>query len=352
MSDLIQKVVDGKIPENTAVSSTKEEEQTKGTTNLGKDAFLQLLVAEMQNQDPLEPTTNTEWISQLATFSQLEELQTLSSTTEKSQMFSLIGKNVIISTQDVNGNTTLKSGIVDFISTSGKEPKFSVNGSLYSMENLYSVVDSDYLYEKNKPSLDTAIDFTFDGDAPSDLQFDVNLGEDPAEATEVAVLYGEAVLSSDYVTLSGNTVTIKSDILQQFESGTYKFSLVFNDKNFTTVDDKLTITVFNSHPTVAETENEEEIIENVENEDPVSKLTDEDYDALSDMISAKLYDKLSVSGTQNAVAEEQTEENVSDKDVNVTETVTEPDTSSETGTETGAGTETNDDTTASPESGN
>ena len=69
MSDLIQPIVDGKIPTSTATTTTSEKTETKGTTNLGHDAFLQLLVCEMQHQDPLEPTTNTEWISQLATFS-------------------------------------------------------------------------------------------------------------------------------------------------------------------------------------------------------------------------------------------------------------------------------------------
>ena len=60
MSDLIQSVVDGKITENTATNTTAEKKETRGTTDLGYDAFLQLLIAEMQHQDPLEPTTNTE----------------------------------------------------------------------------------------------------------------------------------------------------------------------------------------------------------------------------------------------------------------------------------------------------
>ena len=38
----------------------------KGTSTMGKDQFLKILVAEMQYQDPLEPTTNTEWVSQLS----------------------------------------------------------------------------------------------------------------------------------------------------------------------------------------------------------------------------------------------------------------------------------------------
>ena len=44
---------------------------------LGRDAFLQLLVLQMQNQDPLEPVENTEMIAQLAQFSALEQMTEL-----------------------------------------------------------------------------------------------------------------------------------------------------------------------------------------------------------------------------------------------------------------------------------
>ena len=209
MSNLMMPVENGKVLENHATTTTAEKKETKGTTNLGQDAFLQLLIAEMQHQDPLEPTTNTEWISQMATFSQLAELQSLSKTTENTQIFSLVGKNVIVSTEDASGNKQLKEGIVDFISVSGGKAKFSIYGALYSMEDLYSVVDGEYLYNQNKPGVKETVTFSFNGDEPEDLQFEVNLGTDPAKATEVAVLVGNAVMDAKFVVLSGNTVTVK-----------------------------------------------------------------------------------------------------------------------------------------------
>jgi len=263
MSDLMMPVENGKVLENNATTTTAEKKETKGTTNLGQDAFLQLLIAEMQHQDPLEPTTNTEWISQMATFSQLEELQSLSKATENSQLFSLVGKNVIVSTEDASGNKVLKEGIVDFISMSGGTAKFSINGTLYSMEELYSVVDGDYLYDKNKPGVTEKITFNFNGDEPEDLQFKVNLGTESAKATEVAVLVGNAILGDEYVVLSGDTVTVKHEILQELEAGNYQFSVVFNDERLTTVDDMLEVNIYNPHPTVKD-EAEEEQAENSE----------------------------------------------------------------------------------------
>ena len=63
-------VEDGKITNAKSTTSTKEKSST-----LGKDDFLQLLVAQMKFQDPLEPTSNTEYIAQYAQFSQVEQMR-------------------------------------------------------------------------------------------------------------------------------------------------------------------------------------------------------------------------------------------------------------------------------------
>ena len=63
-------VVDGKINAKYTDSSAKKE--NTGGSQMGYDQFLNLLCAEMQYQDPLEPTTNTDYVAQMATFSQLE----------------------------------------------------------------------------------------------------------------------------------------------------------------------------------------------------------------------------------------------------------------------------------------
>ena len=74
---------------------------TRATNNeLGKDAFLKLLIAELSNQDPLNPMEDREFISQMATFSQLEQLQNMGKTLDsmneanKFSAVSYIGKAV------------------------------------------------------------------------------------------------------------------------------------------------------------------------------------------------------------------------------------------------------------------
>ena len=59
-----------------AAATSDSQSQTKQTDlqNIGKTEFLNLLVAQLQHQDPLDPLKNEAFVAQLATFSSLEQL--------------------------------------------------------------------------------------------------------------------------------------------------------------------------------------------------------------------------------------------------------------------------------------
>ncbi|MBQ9567754.1 MAG: hypothetical protein IJR31_06740, partial [Lachnospiraceae bacterium] len=67
--------MDGKVT-NTAYKTAeqKKAEENTAKNDLDKQAFLKLLVAQMKYQDPMQPTDNTEYVSQLAQFSSLEAM--------------------------------------------------------------------------------------------------------------------------------------------------------------------------------------------------------------------------------------------------------------------------------------
>lgn len=248
MSDLIQAVNKGKV-ENTNSTTQKEDLSTKN--KLGKDAFLKLLVTQMQYQDPLNPSTDTEYVSQLATFSQLEELQNLSTASKNTQAFGLVGKNVIIKNETDAGKTQYISGKVDFVNISERKTQVSVNGKLYSVDDLDSVLDSGYITEQNQPGISSKVSLQFDGNNPKDLSFDVNLGKEDLVADKVAVVINNTKLDDTMVSMSGNKVTVKKAAISGITNGSYNVSVVFNDTNYTTVTDKVTLTVQNSKAAVS-----------------------------------------------------------------------------------------------------
>jgi flagellar basal-body rod modification protein FlgD len=97
-------------------TSGKTGDTTTGASTLGKDSFLQLLVTQMQNQNPLDPQDNSEFVAQLAQFSSLETMQNLSTSvdaiggmyqsSQALQASSLVGRNVIVDAGSTNVDTT------------------------------------------------------------------------------------------------------------------------------------------------------------------------------------------------------------------------------------------------------
>lgn len=121
-------------------NKTLEVQGKSATQDLGKDDFLKLLITQLQNQDPSSPMENTEFISQMAEFSSLEQVSNMStgfaqmkSMLSSNEAINAIGKNV-----DVVSNGQLVSGTVD-AATRGEYPQVQVNGNYYDMEKIQRV---------------------------------------------------------------------------------------------------------------------------------------------------------------------------------------------------------------------
>lgn len=82
--------------------------------------YMNLLVTQLQNQNPLDPLDNNEMASQLAQFSELAQIETMNANfeevlvaTERTYANSLIGKEVSFLTESEDGSTEIASGTVD-----------------------------------------------------------------------------------------------------------------------------------------------------------------------------------------------------------------------------------------------
>lgn len=115
-----------------ANAGTTDSSQTTQTLNneLDRNAFMNLLVTQLQNQDPMKPMENTEFISQMAQFSALEQMQQVSAkldivnqSTQFGNVAALIGHTV--TAVDADGQQI--AGKVDAVMLQSGQPMLLIN---------------------------------------------------------------------------------------------------------------------------------------------------------------------------------------------------------------------------------
>lgn len=92
---------------------------------LGQNGFLQLMIAQLQAQNPLEPSNGTEYVTELAQFTQLEQTTNLASSSELSSAVQLIGHTVSY-TDPTTGKTA--TGVVQSVQSGTAGPTVTVEG--------------------------------------------------------------------------------------------------------------------------------------------------------------------------------------------------------------------------------
>ena len=134
-------VEEGKLIDSASI----EKKANESSSSLGKDDFLQLLVAQMKYQDPMEPTSNTEYIQQYATYSELEQMMNMSETMDLQRASGLVGQMVHVEFTTDAGIEKSVEGIVDYVYYESGTPFVSINGELYKAEDVTSVYDATYV---------------------------------------------------------------------------------------------------------------------------------------------------------------------------------------------------------------
>lgn len=123
------------IQNSTAQANASKERKTE----MDQDAFLQLLMIQLKNQDPTNPLDSTEFMAQQAQFTQISELQKLNSNLTSStlitQASSMIGREVVL--EDKTKPEGYTSGVVECASfDSSGGINLVINGNEYPLSSL------------------------------------------------------------------------------------------------------------------------------------------------------------------------------------------------------------------------
>ena len=146
---LVAPYVDGKLQTSTTSSDSLGSKSSNSVVD--SDTFLTLLVAEMQNQDPLEPTSNTEWVSQYATFTQVQQISEMADSMDLVRANNLIGKEVVMKvTSSSTGETSYKRGVVDYVVVEEGKPLLVIDEAKYSLSDLDTVASEEYFNAYDK----------------------------------------------------------------------------------------------------------------------------------------------------------------------------------------------------------
>src|SRR5690606_32865589 len=134
----------------------KAKSSAKGSDELGQKAFLKLMITQLENQDPLSPQENGEFIAQLAQFSSVESLDRLNTNfdgfaqgfvaNQALQASSLVGRSVSVDTDtSFLGEGLAITGLIEIPETTDdlKVDIYSAAGELLDSINIGIVQEGD-----------------------------------------------------------------------------------------------------------------------------------------------------------------------------------------------------------------
>lgn len=121
----------------------KYKDKFKDSTEelVNSDTFLSLLVAEMTNQDPMEPTSNTEFVTQMAQFTSLTYNKDAAQYSKSNYASNLVGKTV--TAQKMDGSELItKTGVVETVMKSGDNYTVKIDGVSFDISKVTSISET------------------------------------------------------------------------------------------------------------------------------------------------------------------------------------------------------------------
>jgi len=136
------------------VTSTQTASETGGKTinavydqsggmGVSAEDFLQLMITQLKNQDFMNPMDDTAYVTQLAQFASMQQMQELAHYSKANYVMSLVGKEVTVSRLTLGGNVEKVDGVVEKISMVNNEYSVYVKGKAYTLAQIMQVHSAD-----------------------------------------------------------------------------------------------------------------------------------------------------------------------------------------------------------------
>ncbi|HZC53628.1 MAG TPA: flagellar hook capping FlgD N-terminal domain-containing protein [Mycobacterium sp.] len=119
-----------------AASSSTTSTTQVDRSQLSSQAFLQLLIAQLQFQDPTKPVDTSALMSQTATLNQIQTMQQLSAASTAQTATNMVGHNVTYT----NGDGVTATGFVSGASLSGSTPTLTIGGETVALAHVQQVL--------------------------------------------------------------------------------------------------------------------------------------------------------------------------------------------------------------------
>lgn len=101
--------------------------------------FLDMMIQQLKNQDFMNPVDDTQYLTQMAQFATMQQMQELAYNSKSSYVMGLVGKEVTVAKLGIGGNLSQKTGAVEKISLVNGDFKIVVGGEEYSLSQLMEV---------------------------------------------------------------------------------------------------------------------------------------------------------------------------------------------------------------------
>lgn len=213
--------------------------------------FLSLMVAQLRNQDFMNPVDDTQYVTQLAQFATMKQMEELGEYTKTNYAMSLVGKNVTVARFNVSGGVDRASGPVQKLSLVNGEYQIYVQDKAYTLDQIMEVNNAADVNKDGSLNVSgKTLQSTVDGNSVSLQWPSATLDESIADKLTYSLYYSASNSMDTVEEVEANGIRVAAgakltkETLKGLDPGTYFANVVVTDASgFKSVYQKATFTV-------------------------------------------------------------------------------------------------------------